>query len=278
MTVAEDLAHDYGIEADELRRHSGGFESDCFVADGIWFIKVWRGSEPPARLELLSDLRAAGLPVPAPLVATTGECHAWSNGRPYAVFGFVRGRTARDDDWRQTAQALKRVHSLSGIDLPHGSMDEPGIWRLREHLDHPWIKDRRREVAANMLRLERAIERATAKAVPRVVCHRDLHGLNLLVDDGQVAAILDWEQAVLAPREHDLWVAAEGSHGAQILAAYAAQDLDPDHLEYALLARALRDMAARVLTETDRPGVQTWGFRRIARLESDLKMFRPFCA
>jgi spectinomycin phosphotransferase len=170
------------------------------------------------------------------------------------------------------------VHALSGIDLPHGSMDEPGIWRLRECLDHPWIKDRRREVAANMLRLERAIERATAKAVPRVVCHRDLHGLNLLVDDGRVAAILDWEQAVLAPREHDLWVAAEGSHGAQILAAYAARHLDPDHLEYALLARALRDMAARVLTETDRPGVETWGFRRIARLDSDLKMFHPFCA
>ena len=42
--------------------------------------------------------------------------------------------------------------------------------------------------------------------------------------------------------------------------------------------RALRDMAARVLGFTDRPGVETWGFRRIARLDRDLAMFRPFCA
>jgi aminoglycoside phosphotransferase (APT) family kinase protein len=193
-------------------------------------------------------------------------------------FPFVRGRTADDDDWRLTAQALKQVHELDGIDLPRCSMDEPEIWRLRDRLDHPWVKDRSRQVAANILRLERTIERARAKPVPHVLCHRDFGGLNLLIDGVHVAAILDWEQAVLGPREHDLWIAAEGSHGEQFLAEYGTRDLDLDHVEYALLARAMRDMSARVLTETDRPGVDTWGFRRIAKLERDLEMFRPFCA
>jgi spectinomycin phosphotransferase len=275
--LATDLAHDYGLKTDAFLPHPGGFESDCLVADGTWFIKVWRGSEPPSRLDLLDELRAAGLPVPAPIQTKAGELYAWWNGRPYAVFRFVQGRTARDDDWRLTAQALKRVHELDGIDLPYGSMEETEIWRLRDRLDHPWIKDRGHEVAANIQRLEGAIERARAKAVPHVVCHRDFLGQNLLINNGQVAAILDWE-AVLGPREHDLWIAAEGSHGEQFLAEYGSRDLDLDHLEYALLARALRDMAARVLTETDRPGVQTWGFQRIARLERDLEMFRPFCA
>jgi len=91
-------------------------------------------------------------------------------------------------------------------------------------------------------------------------------------------AILDWEQAVLGPREHDVWMAAEGGRGRQFLAEYGASDLDRDHLEYALLARALRDMEARVRTETDRPGVDTWGFRRMAKLDRDLEMFRPYCA
>lgn len=116
------------------------------------------------------------------------------------------------------------------------------------------------------------------KAVPHVVCHRDFLGQNPLVDGADVVATLDWEQAVLAPREHDLWVAAEGRHGEQFLAEYGAWNLDLDHLEYALLARALRDMVARVRTQTGRPGVDTWGFRRMARLDSDLEMFRPFCA
>ncbi len=87
--------------------------------------------------------------------------------------------------------------------------------------------------------------------------------------------------------ESDCWVAdeawfvkvwpVEGPYGASFLAEYGTRDLDLDHLEYALLARALRDMAARVLAETDRPGVDTWGFRRIAKLDHDLALFRPFC-
>lgn len=276
--LAPDLARDYGLRTSVLRPHPGGFESDCLVADGIWFVKIWRASQAPARLDLLGELRAAGLPVPALMPARTGELHAWWDGRPYAVFDFVRGRTAHDDDWRLTAQSLRHLHELDGIGLPRDSMDEPDIWLLRDRLDHPWIKDRSREVAENIVRLERAIARASAKAVPHVVCHRDFLGQNLLIDNGQVAAILDWDGAVLGPREHDVWIAAEGSYGEKFMAEYGARDLDLDHLEYALLARALRDMAARVLTDTDRPGVQTWGFRRIAKLERDLEMFRPFCA
>lgn len=272
-----DLARDYGLQATVLRPHAGGFESDCLVADDTWFVKIWRLPELPAQLDVPGALHAAGLPVPAPVPARTGELHAWWRGRPYAVFPFVRGRAADDGDWRVTARALRRVHELGGIDLPRYSMEEPEIWWLRGHLGHPWIADRGSEVAENIARLDRAAARAEAKAVPLVVCHRDFIGQNILVDGGDVAAILDWEHAVLAPREHDLWAAAQGRQGGQFLAEYGARDLDLDHLEYALLARALRDMAARLETGTDQPGVDTWGFRRIARLDSDLEMFRPFC-
>ncbi|MBE1606454.1 phosphotransferase enzyme family protein [Actinopolymorpha pittospori] len=248
------------------------------VADGAWFVMVWRRTEPPAHLDLLSELSAAGLPVPAPVPTVAGELYGTWCGRPYVVFPLVHGRTADDDDWRLTARMLKRVHQLDGIDLPPTTMDEPLIWKLRERLDHPWITGRAGEVADSILRLERTIERARAKTVPHVVCHQDFKGSNLLIDEGQVAAILDWEQAVLGPREHDLWTARDGGVGASFLAEYGTRDLDLDHLEYALLARALRDLAARVLTETDRPGVDTWGFQQLARLDRDLASFRPFCA
>jgi spectinomycin phosphotransferase len=275
---APDLAHDFGIEIAAVHRHPGGFESDCLVVDGRWFVKVWHRNEPPTGLNLLDRFRSVGLPVPAPIPAKAGGLYAWWRGRPYAVFPYVPGRTARRDDWHLTAGALKRVHEVDGIELPRPPIDEPDIWPLRDHLDHPWIKNRSREVAENIGRLERVIERAAAKPVPHVICHRDFGGENLLIDAGQVVAILDWEQAILGPREHDLWTAAEGDHGELFLAEYGARDLDIDHLEYALLARALRDMAARVVTETDRPGVETWGFRRMAKLEHDLDMFRPFCS
>jgi len=271
-----DIRRDYGLDVTSLREHPGGFESDCWIADGAWFVKMWRERLPPARLSLLNDLSAAGLPVPTPVPTMTGELYTW-HGRPYAVFPFVHGRTQTDADWRQTALALRRVHEVRGIELPPATLDEPEIWALRERLDHPWIKDRSDEVLDNILRLERAIERTKARDVPHVVCHRDFGGYNILLDDGRVVAILDWDHAVLGPREHDVWIAAERNDGASFLAAYGARDLDLDHIEYALLARALRDMAARVLAEEDRPGVDTWGFDRIAKLDRDLDLFRPFC-
>jgi hypothetical protein len=36
-------------------------------------------------------------------------------------------------------------------------------------------------------------------------------------------------------------------------------------------------MAARVFTEVDQPGVDTWGFRRITKPDRDLARFPPFC-
>jgi spectinomycin phosphotransferase len=169
-------------------------------------------------------------------------------GRPYAVFPYVHGHAQRDDEWRQAAQALKSVHELHAVDLPRTTMDEPDISRLREHLNHPWIRGRSHEVAASISRLDATTNRARAKAVRHVLCHRDFGGDNLLLADGHVVAILDWEQAVMAPREHDLWIAAELANGESFLTEYGARNLDLDHIEYSLLSRALRAMAARVLT------------------------------
>jgi spectinomycin phosphotransferase len=272
-----DLERDYGLSVSTLREHPGGFESVCFVADGAWFVKVWKHGREPVRLDLLAELRERGLPVPAPLPTTGGKLFAVAGDDSYAVFKYVAGRMAGDGDWAAVADALRLVHATAGVDLPGTTMDEPDVWRFGQQLDHPWVRDRRRELSEHLDRLRAVIAEAKAADVEHVLCHQDFGGFNLLVRGGDVVAIVDWEQAVLGPREHDLWIAAEQGHGHQLLRRYGAYDLDLNHLEYALLARALRDMAARVTTETDRPGVDTWGFRRLQRLERDLDLFRPFC-
>lgn len=277
MLAPADLERDYGIRVSQLRRHEGGCESECWVADGTWFVKHWRKPEARPRLALLADLAVAGLPVPRPVPTLAGALSSIADGCTYAVFPFVPGRTATDDDWRLTAASLRQVHEVTGVEVPPASWDEPRIAALGERLDHPWIRERRGELEDALDRMAGVTERARAAAYEPVVCHTDFLGQNLLVADGRVAAILDWDWAVLGPRERDVWVAAEGGHGPELLAAYGARDLDATQLEYALLARALADLAGRVLEEVDRPGVDTWGFDRITRLDDDLTMFRPFC-
>ena len=279
MNLAAELRRDFGIEVSALQGHPGGFGSRCWVGDDTWFVKMWKDGARPGGLEMLAELRGLGLPVVASVRGRDGADYAMHARRAYAVFPYVQGRTATPNDWLVTARALRHVHEVKELpSLPPADMDEPAIRALVQNLDHPWIVDRGDEVAAAAQRLEQAIDRASAKSPREVICHRDFGGLNLILDDaGEVAAILDWEQAVVGPREHDVWIAAEGNQLEAFLDEYGAHDLDLDHLEYALLARALRDLAARVLDNVDRPGVDTWGFDRIARLDSDLEVFSAYC-
>jgi aminoglycoside phosphotransferase (APT) family kinase protein len=163
------------------------------------------------------------------------------------------------------------------VTLPPAAVSEPHIRRLDQYLQHPWIADRADEVVAAMARLDDV--RTRLEPVREVVCHTDFHGLNVLIGErGEVAAILDWENAVIGPREYDLWVAADGEPLVEFLDEYGAEDLDAGHLEFALLARGLRDLAARVMNDVDRPGVDAWGFDRINAVDSNLKIFRRYCA
>lgn len=275
--TVDDVQRAYGIAIEEMVSQGAGWEGRYWVADGTWFVKAWHRA-PPTNLGLLARLTAEGLPVPAPLAALDGSLVAQAGGVSYALFPFVRGREGTDDDWEATARWLRRLHEVRNVDLTRTAMDEAFIFEhLGTRLDHPWIRGRADELRVALDRLEVVIHRARAVEVPLVLCHNDFGGHNLLIDEtGEVVAILDWDHACLAPREHDLWFAPETGHGREFLLTYDASNLEMVHVEYALLARALRDLTARVVNEQDRRGVDTWGFDRLARLPADLELFHAF--
>lgn len=269
----------FGTKVGELRPHPGGFEADAFT-DGRWFLKLWRQQpDSDAALALTAELAARGIPVPAAVRALDGSYTGRHRGRPYALFPFADGRPGTWNDADAIARAMGALHEVADLHLPRTDMDERWcIELLRDRYDHPWIVDRRAEVEASVDRLEAVIERARAIDVPHVVCHHDLFPHNILVDrEGRVATLLDWGHAMLAPREHDVFVALCGPDPVRFLRAYGAERLDLTHLEYARLARSLRDIAARIDNEVDLEGVNTWGFDGLRRVDADLALARPFC-
>jgi aminoglycoside phosphotransferase (APT) family kinase protein len=268
----------FGVDVSELRPGPCGFEADAFT-DGRWFVKLWRQQpDSDAALALTGELAARGIPVPAAQRALDGSYTAEHQTRRYALFPFVEGRQATWDDADEIARAMRAVHEIADLVLPCTDMDESCIKTLRDRYDHPWIADRRGELTANVDRLEAVIERARGIDVPHVVCHHDLFPHNVLVDrDGRIAALLDWGHTMLAPREHDVFTALCGPDPVRFLRAYGAERLDPVHLEYARLARSLRDIAARVDNEVDLAGINTWGIDGLRRVDADLALARPFC-
>ena len=271
LPLKDDLVASYAIEVGRLRRHPFGFESECWIADDRWFVKVWR-HDPPGNLALLERL---DLPVPVPLRTRDGVLVATAEAHSYAVYPYVRGRAATWADWAEIARVMRRMHDIDVecLDASRAELDRSGIELLRARIDHPWIRDRRDEVTRMVDRLEAVIELASRVTRPGVLCHNDLIGDNLLIgDDGRVVAMLDWDHAEIAPCEHDVWIATEGPMAAEFLRAYGAVDLNPTHLEYALLRRAVGDLAARIGEDVDPPGIETWGFDRWRRLEQNLDL------
>ncbi len=238
--LATSLERDYGIMASSIAPHAGGFEADAFVVDGSWFVKVWR-HDPPTNLAVLDELARRGVPAVPPVRTSDGRLATST----HVVYPFIQGRPAPEDP-ALVGRTLRLVHSITDVDLPRTTLDEWCIDVLRDQRDHPWIVDRRDQLAGAVDRLETVIDCARGTDVPYVLVHHDLYGDNMIVDDdGDVIAIVDWDHASLAPREHDLWMLIDEERANGLLRAYGERSLNATHLEYASLARALRDLAVR---------------------------------
>ncbi len=85
-----------------------------------------------------------------------------------------------------------------------------------------------------------------------VVCHTDLHGENLMLDAEGNLYILDWENAMIAPPEHDLFFFAGEEDFWQAFFPYYARvfgpvDLNSDIFGFYYYRRGLEDMTCWIL-------------------------------
>lgn len=78
--------------------------------------------------------------------------------------------------------------------------DNKGKQELKELLLH-----RRDEILGYLDRLKELQQIARAINKEKVLCHTDLHGDNMIMDPQGNIHVLDWEGAMLAPPEHDLF-------------------------------------------------------------------------
>ena len=93
-------------------------------------------------------------------------------------------------------ELVKNLAMLEGVT----SADTLGRQGLRRLL---W--PRRHEILRLLDRLRELQALVQAKDKEMVLCHTDLHGGNLMLGDEGLLYILDWEGAMLAPPEHDLF-------------------------------------------------------------------------
>ncbi len=121
---------------------------------------------------------------------------------------------------------------------------------------HRWVqvalRSRADEILAHLERLAQLQSRMRRKATPPVICHTDIHGWNLMQNREGNLYIVDWDNAMLAPREHDLmFVIDNEGFGDAFLPPYEAEvgplQIDAEALAFYRTRRVLEDAADYVV-------------------------------
>jgi Ser/Thr protein kinase RdoA (MazF antagonist) len=276
------------------------------AADGrSYAVKVSRGGLAVG-LAVTAHLAGRGVPgAPAPLATVDGRLWTGLAGAQLSVVPWLSGRVAAAGgldaaQWRSFGALLAGVHAvpvpaelpellptedyqplaaaavralgdrMSGDPAGDPASDaagDPAGDEVAGELVAAW-----RSAAGRIAALPEAAERLGAelrrRPAPRVLCHGDAHLANLLVADSGELWLVDWDGAVLAPRERDLMFVVEGvladapvqpEEQAHFFAGYGRPEVDPAHLAYYRCAWALEDVAGfavEILDDPTRTGAQ----------------------
>lgn len=284
--LIELLRHHFGVEPRSLDFLPLGNDS----ASSVYRVEVDRGTPyllkararaafRPASLALPRFLHEQGIPhVLAPLPAASGDSWVEYEGHALALYPFLEAPPAAGPGlsgahWRRLGATVRAIHSLPpppslAALLPR----ERFVPSLRDRLDglapHLATDDPTDPIQGDFRRLWRAKATAIQALIdaadrlgavvggaghPPVLCHGDLHLWNVLLDGDGALWIVDWDEAILAPKERDLMFFTGGGigHGltgeeetARFLEGYGATPIDPVALRYYRHAWAVQDIAA----------------------------------
>lgn len=200
------------VHVSGIERLTGGASRETWraVADGVAI--VVQRQRPDAERDMLIEaavieaVATAGVPVPEVLAAVVGD-----DGLATMVTRAVEGETVarrilRDDRFRtarerlidQVAAAMASTHAVPPSAVPALERLDPLLW-MRERLDQLGQPHPAFELALRWLDANRpsAAERTT-------LVHGDFRLGNLIVDEGGLAAVLDWELAHVGDPVEDL--------------------------------------------------------------------------
>lgn len=321
--LVEQVRAAYGLEVEHITFIPVGYVAACYslrCPDGQrYFLKLWpdtaTGRSSAARQDIILPLiramheRGVYRRVAYPLMTGNNTLWATFQENRFALFPFLPGHHAPLSDWSaafqdEFARTLAATHRgtemLADVLPPResfalsfehdllaslpviasiGAQARPGLRALRD-----LMRVRGDEMLAQVERLRYWQARICTSPYPAVLCHTDMSGDNLLVDEHGHLYVLDWDEAVVASPEYDLKEAVGERFGRVVEVYYAAggaHPLDVDRFAFYLLRRYLEDITARVTSilrdnttqeqdDDDLADMEMWGFAQWNRLDAAL--------
>ena len=226
----------YGISAAALTLLPMGADMNASVykaetqSSKSYFVKLRRGHRYDISVEILALLQASGVQQIIPPIRTTnGKLTQHISDSTLTVYPFVNGQNGfcynlTDDQWLTLGKVLRQVHEF---DVPPSVKDlirketYSDKWRKAVRSLYAYVdSDLNSEETALKLQLfmrehrtviHHLVDRAEAlskkiqeQSPEFVLCHSDIHGGNVLIDENGSIFIVDWDDPIMAPKERDL--------------------------------------------------------------------------
>ncbi len=280
MQITACLQQSYGLQVEALTFLPLGADVNTAVycactPAGDYFVKLRRGGFDPLAVTLPAFLAEQGLgAVIAPLPNHLGSL--WTELEAYrlVLYPFIAGQDGyqvrlSEAQWRAFGAALRQVHQS---ELPAELLRQvpreryDPAWRERvrafqaqvetETFDEPvaaqlaaFMRQKRAEIEALLAQAERLALALQTHPPEFVLCHSDLHAGNLHLTSGGRLFIVDWDNPILAPKEHDLMhIGASARWGSRqvkrlFFQGYGPAQLNGPAIAYYRSERILRDIA-----------------------------------
>jgi Ser/Thr protein kinase RdoA (MazF antagonist) len=300
----------YGVAVDGLRFIPVGWTSAGYElrsGSDSYFLKLWPGgrdaADAVARLPLVRQLHEHGLRarVPYPVATRQGGLSASVPAGIVALFPFLPGTTppgwphwpdsVLDELGRTLAELHAATPALASVLPPRERFVVTVGDELRPYLSDRLLRPWRADIMDQLERLQQ-LQRSVRRLPERfVLCHTDLLGDNVLVDEQVRLSAVDWDGATVAPPECDLAVLLLGEQPVggnilnRVLEVYPEVPLRLDLFAFFLLRRYVEDYTARAIRlhqqDTLGPdaqealeGMRLWGSDQWARLDDTLDLVR----
>lgn len=215
--AARETLAEYGQSLEHIEPLAGGSVNSNFsivVTGGRrLFARIYEEQDAEgarSELALLAELARAGVPTPAPIERRDGGALASHAGKPVAIFAWVEGRmrcqaAVSPADCQRLGAALAAVHRAPVGAIPQGRF---GVDRLEQRLDRieREAPDELARAAGQIRSKLRTYSNQRDPELPTGLVHGDLFRDNVLWNESEIAALIDFESASRGAYVYDLGV------------------------------------------------------------------------
>lgn len=265
------LIHQNGqIEITSLDIFPGGADPNAIVykadaKDGkSYFVKQTQVSQ--IGLEMIELMAKKGIEAIIPPLKTINV-----KDGTIIVYPFIAGKNGFEKSltphqWIELGQTLRKIHD---IDVPQAIQKKirheqySSKWRdavrsifvRMESLTfqgemYRFMQEKMTDIEKLWIRAD-ALSQKIKQTSPNVLCHSDIHGGNVLMNDDQSIFIVDWDDPIMAPKERDLMFIGGGignvwnriEEERLFYQGYGATQVDSNLVAYFRHERIIEDIA-----------------------------------